>query len=706
MFVKFGSITMNEREARFSQPKRELFGLKRALEASEYLLIGCRKLIIEMDAKYIDGMLNHPEMGPNATINRWIEKILMFHFTLRHVSGKTFGPDGLSRREFQEGDQVYPPDEDHAEVKEPPVLIVTEGSEAPLKFEDFKDEIDTRGGYLLELARDEGDFSKDLEKAREGAQFEYEALKEHVANISALTKNGNTSVAQFTLDNLLPREANKEEIPVEYDEKHRTKEGMLQDERLEDIKRWLLRPLVRPTGMSDKGVRNLIRAAANFFVSKEGRVYRKGIDGAHKLVAEKHKRMGMMRQAHDSLGHRGFYATKTLIAERFWWPEMERDVSWYCKTCHICQTRQKLLVRVPPIVTHTPSIFQVLHADTMHMSPKSNGCGHVAHGRCGMTSWMEGRPLKNENGRTIGMWIFEDILCRWGCIVEIVTDNGGPYRAAIAWLEQKYGIKGIKISPYNSKANGKIERPHWDIRQMLYKATDGNPSKWFWFFYHVMWADRVTIRKGLGCSPFFMVTGAHPILPLDVQEATWLVELPDRKLSTAELIGFRARALAKHRQHVAEMRQKITQKKRDWLLRYERENRHTIKDLAFKRGDLVLVRNTEIESSLDKKMKARYNGPMIVVSRSRGGSYILAEMDGTVSQQKVGAFRVIPYFARSHIELPDDVYEWIDVSGEALQRVEDGPEDVENNYKDFNFDGVNLRDNDADSIGDEETQEE
>ena len=47
MFVKFGSITLNAREARFSQPKRELFGLKRALEASEYLLIGCWKLVVE-----------------------------------------------------------------------------------------------------------------------------------------------------------------------------------------------------------------------------------------------------------------------------------------------------------------------------------------------------------------------------------------------------------------------------------------------------------------------------------------------------------------------------------------------------------------------------------------------------------------------------------------------------------------------------------
>lgn len=35
VFIKFGSITLQDREARFSQPKRELFGLKRALEVSE-----------------------------------------------------------------------------------------------------------------------------------------------------------------------------------------------------------------------------------------------------------------------------------------------------------------------------------------------------------------------------------------------------------------------------------------------------------------------------------------------------------------------------------------------------------------------------------------------------------------------------------------------------------------------------------------------
>jgi hypothetical protein len=188
---------------------------------------------------------------------------------------------------------------------------------------------------------------------------------------------------------------------------------------------------------------------------------------------------------------------------------------------------------------------------------------------------------------------------------------------------------------------------------------------------------------------------------LDIQEATWLVDLPGRVLTTVELIGFRAQALAKHRQHVIEMRERIDQGKREWLARYEKDNKYTIKDLDFKPGDLVLVRNTEIESSLDKKMKARYNGPMIVISRSRGGSYVLAEMDGSVFQHKVGAFRVIPYFARHKLDIPEGIQNIIDVSKAGLERIESAVDEGKVPEKDFGFDGVHLRTSGVDFSDDE-----
>jgi hypothetical protein len=54
---------------------------------------------VEVNAKYIKGMINNPNLQPNVTINRWIVGILLFLFKLVHVSVlKHKGVDGLSRR--------------------------------------------------------------------------------------------------------------------------------------------------------------------------------------------------------------------------------------------------------------------------------------------------------------------------------------------------------------------------------------------------------------------------------------------------------------------------------------------------------------------------------------------------------------------------------------------------------------------------------
>ena len=88
---------MSGKEAN-SQPKIELYGLFHALRALRVHIIGVRHLTIELDAKYIRGMLNNPDVQPDAAMNRWIAAILLFDFTIVHVpADKHRGPDGLSR---------------------------------------------------------------------------------------------------------------------------------------------------------------------------------------------------------------------------------------------------------------------------------------------------------------------------------------------------------------------------------------------------------------------------------------------------------------------------------------------------------------------------------------------------------------------------------------------------------------------------------
>jgi hypothetical protein len=59
---RFGSIAWNDKESRYSQAKLELYGLFRALRAFRIFIIGAINLHVEVDAKYIKGMLNNPDI--------------------------------------------------------------------------------------------------------------------------------------------------------------------------------------------------------------------------------------------------------------------------------------------------------------------------------------------------------------------------------------------------------------------------------------------------------------------------------------------------------------------------------------------------------------------------------------------------------------------------------------------------------------------
>ena len=131
---RFGSITWTIRKSRYSQAKIELYGLFRALKAMKVWVIGIQNLTIEVDAKYIKGMINNPDIQPNASMNRWIAAILLFDFKLRHVPGsKHVGPDGLSRRRRSVDDE--------------------EVDETPEEIEDWLDDVVSCGIWIAHMVR-------------------------------------------------------------------------------------------------------------------------------------------------------------------------------------------------------------------------------------------------------------------------------------------------------------------------------------------------------------------------------------------------------------------------------------------------------------------------------------------------------------------------------------------------------------------------
>jgi hypothetical protein len=293
----------------------------------------------------------------------------------------------------------------------------------------------------------------------------------------------------------------------------------------------------------------------------------------------------------------------------------------------------------------------------MHMPP-SHGFKYIVQARCSLTGWPEWRALTRETGRTLGSFIFEEILCRWGGLEEIVTDNGTAFVAALDWLADKYHIRHIRISAYNSQSNGVVETTHRTVRDALVKACNGNVRKWYEHAPYVFWADRVTTRKSTGLTPYYAVHGVEPLLPFDITEATFLTPPVVSKISSSDLLAIRSRALEKRDEDLAQIHEKVVAARFKSIQDFERRNMNKIYDYDFAPGSLVLVLNKKIEPDIGRKCKPRYFGPMVVIRRLRSGAYILAEVDGTISKLKFAAFRLIPYFARSPRNL--QVTEFVD----------------------------------------------
>ena len=266
---------------------------------------------------------------------------------------------------------------------------------------------------------------------------------------------------------------------------------MLPDSQLQLV-RDFLDNLKRPNDLDDRKWVTFYKFATCFMLDARGVLWRPNPGGAHSLVISEDRRPAILVELHDRVGHRGLFATRAFVCDRFWWPQMVRNIDWYVRTCHMCQVRQVVRIHILPIVPEPTAPMVRIHADSMHMPGRYK---YFAHARCATTSWVEGRALLSETARTLGEWLFQDIICRWNALSEIVTDNGSPWVAATTYLAEKYHLHHIRISGYNSQANGIVERPHFNVRDALFKATEGDGDHWHLSVHTVLWADRTSVRK-------------------------------------------------------------------------------------------------------------------------------------------------------------------------------------------------------------------
>ena len=395
-----------------------------------------------MDTVFIRGMLNNPDIQPNTVINRWITAIHLFDFKLVHVpADKHQGPDGLSRREPVEG-----------EIDEE---------------DDPEEWIDKMLGLSI-----------------------WATTSSATHSLIFLSPTPVVSVFGTGVDHLVIDLADN---PLEFPPSSKSRDI---EAEMMNIQHYL-ETLKKPTNV-DGDWEKFLRKTRRYFLL-DGQLWQCNSTGHDQLFLTPSQRFSTIHKAHDGLGHKGIYSTRRTLLDCFWWPTLNRDVKWYIETCHQCQLRQTTKVCIPPTVPLPAPLFRKAYIDTMHMTP-AGSFKYIIQARCSLTAWLEWCALRTETGITIGRFIFKEILCRWGAVEEIITDNGTPYIAALDWLSTKYSICHIRISAYNSQANGIVEHQHRTIRDSLLKTCGDDISKWPIHVPHVFWADRVTTRHSTGVT--------------------------------------------------------------------------------------------------------------------------------------------------------------------------------------------------------------
>ena len=217
-------------------------------------IIGVKNLIVEVDTKYIKGMINNPNIQPNATINRWIAGILLFNFKLRHVSTKDHAPaDGLLRR--------------------------PEAMEDPAEVGDAEEWIDHAYTFSIEQINDPISLAQAHQDPPESkGSYQYKESP--------------------PLEGKPPQISSPTPIP-------RTERAVREERKLAAVRKFLENPQSRPSE-PENDLRKFTRYASEFFVL-DMKLWRKDRHSRHKIVVPEGKRLELIHQAHDDLGHKGTY---------------------------------------------------------------------------------------------------------------------------------------------------------------------------------------------------------------------------------------------------------------------------------------------------------------------------------------------------------------------------------------------------------------
>src|SRR6266542_1945066 len=163
---------------------------------------------------------------------------------------------------------------------------------------------------------------------------------------------------------------------------------------------------------------------------------------------------------HPLSGYFGLEATLTKLKERYYWPKMKNDVKSYIQTCDQYQRCGKTTDENELYSIRIKESFYQWEIDIVGpLTETSCRNKYIVVAIDYFTKYPKVRALANVNAKNVANFLYEDIICRYGCPRKIILDRGTYFNnQIIERLLERFKIRYNLSTPYNPKTNVLVER--------------------------------------------------------------------------------------------------------------------------------------------------------------------------------------------------------------------------------------------------------
>ena len=224
---------------------------------------------------------------------------------------------------------------------------------------------------------------------------------------------------------------------------------------------------------------------------------------------------------HREVAHQGQRHSTTLMQERFWWPGMTQDLRNCIKKCGHCRKYEA----APPVAPMKPLTCsgpgELLHVDFTsieEMVPlKEESVIHnVLVLQDHFSKYVVAYVVKDQTARTAAETLRNGYFGLLGAPAYLISDQGRAFTGhIITHLCELYGMQKLKTLPYHAQTNGQAERMNQTIIRMISKLEEDKKACWSEHLPELLLAYNATCSTVTGYSPYYLLFGRRPRIPVD-----------------------------------------------------------------------------------------------------------------------------------------------------------------------------------------------